>query len=200
MFRRIIDGCGRINAKFMEVSIGQVKGHSYYHSPGVRENCHDVKQKQDDRLRNKAINQIAEDLVLRGIVQVGDILIPAPQHSGNAEYTKDIANIISEKTGAIVADVIKCVPHRSLYEQKDMGEKPTLNLYRDGDLPNGRQYFFVDNVISTGLTFRQANQLCRFQLKPLVYAIDETRSPELGIESNPSLTQEKCSQIKRRRR
>ena len=39
-----------------------------------------------------------------------DILIPAPQHTGNAEYTREIAERIASVTGAKVADILKCIP------------------------------------------------------------------------------------------
>ena len=74
-----------------------ITGNSYYHTAGVRKTCHDVKQNENQMLRNEAIKKIAEDLISRCIVQPGDVLIPAPQHNGNAEYTKDIAKMVSEK-------------------------------------------------------------------------------------------------------
>lgn len=160
-----------------------ITGNSYYHTAGVRKTCHDVKQNENQMLRNEAIKKIAENLISRDIVQPGDVLIPAPQHNGNAEYTKDIANMVSEKTGAVVADVLKCVPHSSLYEQKKEGEKPMLTLYLDGKIPSGKKLYFIDNVISSGLTFRLANELLHFRLQPLVYAVDETKNPDLGKES-----------------
>ena len=156
-----------------------ITGNSYYHTAGVRKTCHDVKQNENQML----IKKIAEDLISRDIVQPGDVLIPAPQHNGNAEYTKDIANMVSEKTGAVVADVLKCVPHSSLYEQKKEGEKPMLTLYLDGKIPSGKKLYFIDNVISSGLTFRLANELLHFRLQPLVYAVDETKNPDLGKKS-----------------
>ena len=153
---------------------------SYYHTVGVRKTCHDVKQNENQMLRNNAIKRIAEDLISRDIVQSGDILIPAPQHNGSAEYTKDIARIISKKTGAVVADILKCIPHPSLYEQKKEGGKTELSLYLDGKIPLGKNLYFIDNVISSGMTFRLANELFYFKLQPLVYAVDETKSPDLG--------------------
>ena len=153
---------------------------SYYHTAGVRKTCHDVKQNKNSMLRNNAIKRIAEDLISRNIVQSGDILIPAPQHNGNAEYTKDIARIISEKTGAVVADILKCIPHPSLYEQKKEGGETELSLYLDGKIPLGKNLYFIDNVISSGITFRLANELFSFRLQPLVYAVDKTKSPDLG--------------------
>ena len=156
---------------------------------------HDVKQNENQMLRNEAIKKIVEDLISRSIVQPGDILIPAPQHNGNAEYTKDIANMVSEKTGAVVADVLKCVPHSSLYDQKKGGEKPRLTLFLDGKIPLGKNLYFIDNVISSGLTFRLANELLHFRLQPLVYAVDETKNPDLGKESIRNLLARKQNHV-----
>lgn len=173
-------------------------GRSYYGEPGVREICHAVKQSEDAELKKPAIRIIADDLISRGIVTENDILIPAPQHTGNAEYTREIAERIASVTGARVADILKCIPHISLYEQKETGAVPELNLYIAGGLPKGKPYFFVDNVISTGTTFRKVNQLFCMKLKPLVYAIDETKHPDLGIERESVLEKLKHTQLQNR--
>ena len=78
-----------------------ITGNSYYHTAGVRKTCHDVKQNENQML----IKKIAEDLISRDIVQPGDVLIPAPQHNGNAEYTKDVANMVSEKNDKSIAAI-----------------------------------------------------------------------------------------------
>ena len=121
---------------------------SYYHTAGVRKICHDVKQNENPILRNNAIKRIAEDLISRDIVQSGDVLIPAPQHNGNAEYTKDIARIISKKTGAVVTDILKCIPHPSLYEQKKRKKNRIIFI------PGWKNSFRQKLVL-----YRQCNQL-----------------------------------------
>ena len=171
-----------------------ITGNSYYQTAGVRKTCHDMKQNENQMLRNEAIKKIAEDLISRGIVQPGDVLIPA-QYNGNAEYTKDIAKMVSEKTGAVVADILKCIPHSSLYDQKKEGEKPKLTLYLDGTIPSGKNLYFIDNVISSGMTFRLANELLHFRLQPLVYAVDETKNPDLGKESIRNLLARKQNHV-----
>lgn len=168
----------------------EIRANSYYRDPGVRQICHEVKQNEDPDLKQKAIRQIAEDLIKRNVVRPGDVLIPAPQHTGNAEYTKEIAEFVSEKTGATVADVLKCTPHFSLYEARKEGRSIDLELYLSGKIPWGRNYFFIDNVISTGQTFTEANRLLHGKLKPLVFAVDETKTEELrkhGLIVKPSV-------------
>jgi hypothetical protein len=103
--------------------------------------------------------------------------------------------MVSEKTGAVVADILKCVLHSSLYEQKKEGEKPRLTLFLDGKIPLGKNLYFIDNVISSGLTFRLANELLHFRLQPLVYAVDETKNPDLGKESIRNLLARKQNHV-----
>lgn len=170
----------------------EIRARSYYGDHGIRQICHEVKQNEDPDLKQKAIRQIAEDLVKRNMVKTGDVLIPAPQHTGNAEYTKEIAELVSGKTGATLADVLKCTPHFSLYEARKEGQSTDMKLYLSGKIPKGRNYFFIDNVISTGQTFAESNRLFHGKLKPLVYAVDETKAEELrkhGLVVRPSVVE-----------
>ncbi len=157
----------------------EVRARHYYEEPGVRQTCHEVKQTSDSELREKAIRIIAKDLIGRNVVRPGDILIPAPQHTGNAEYTKRIADLVAKETGAVTADILRCVPHFSLYEGKREGKPVHLELYLSGTIPAGGRCYFIDNVISTGRTFAEANHLFNGNLRPLVYAVDETRKRDL---------------------
>ncbi len=133
---------------------------------------------------------IAKELISRNVVRPGDVIVPAPQHSGNAEYTKKIAALVSKQTGATVADILHCVPHSPLYFQKKEGpqQKIDLTLYIKGVIPKGRCYFFLDNVISTGTTYSAANSLFNGTLKPLVYAVDTSKIED--IEANGLLVKE----------
>ncbi len=157
-----------------------IEAKSYYNNPGIRKICHDVKQTEIKELRKNAIQIMADELISRKVVEPGDVLIPAPQHTGNAEYTKRIAEIISRENGAVTADILKCVPHSSLYEQKKKGKRPDLRLYLSDAIPKAEHYFFIDNVISTGTTFREADRLFDGKLKPLVFAVDETQENALS--------------------
>lgn len=145
----------------------------YYKTPGIREICHAVKQRKDIHLQKSAIQTIADYMLSLGVVDSNSILVPAPQHTGKAEYTKEICSLLSNKTGAKIADVLKCNPHIPLYEQKQCG-KAELNLISDGEIPFKGNVYFVDNVISTGLTYKKACETLGYQLIPLVYAIDTT--------------------------
>ena len=157
---------------------------SYYGYPGVRRLCHAVKQGVDISARCRAIKVISGYLSREASflsVGAGDILVPAPQHTGRAEYTLDIARAISDRTGAHIADVLACEPRKSLYDMKKyhgIDTVSTAGLYLIKDIPSadeGRRIFFVDNVISTGTTFRNARTLIK-GIKPLVFALDEQRA------------------------
>jgi hypothetical protein len=156
-----------------------IRARHYYEEPGVRQTCHEVKQTSAPELQEQAIRIIAKDLIGRNVVRPGDILIPAPQHTGNAEYTKRIAELVAKETGAVAADILRCVPHFSLYEGKKEGKSVHLELYLSGTIPEGGRCYFIDNVISTGRTFAEANHLFNGNLRPLVYAVDATRKREL---------------------
>ena len=145
---------------------------SYYHDFGVRGICHAVKRNDIT-----AIDVIVDYLTSTEMVDEKSILIPAPQHYGFADYTKRICERIATITQSQVADILKCYPHESLYKQKLSGGKAHAQFYLDGKIPEGR-LFFVDNVISTGFSFHEARKLIGLNLKPFVYAIDETRYEE----------------------
>ena len=145
-----------------------------YSNEHIREVCHGVKDYKED-----AIQEMVDYFVSLNILDSSSVIIPAPQHQGYAIYTKSIADRLGMITGAKVLDVLRCVPHETLYSQKLQGkfEPPqmflTENVEVDGD------YFFLDNVIATGTTFAEANKLFGNKLKPLIYAIDKTKNPNI---------------------
>lgn len=135
----------------------------YYSDYGVREICHGVKERNQDCILEMAAylsKQVTSD----------SILVPVPQHTGRAEYTKEIADLISGWTGACVADVLGCKPHESGYRLKKRGEKYSPRFFLRGEKPVGR-VVLIDNVIATGATIREAERVignCDVQ----VYACD----------------------------
>ena len=142
---------------------------SYYGDIGARELCHAVK----GRKRNIPIRIMTE--FLEQFVDEHSIIIPAPQHYGYADYTLEITQLICKAKGSRVADILKCTPHYSLYQQKLKGNEINLELLLNGAAPSDGKLFFLDNVISTGTTYRIASSLIGRELIPLVYAIDERR-------------------------
>lgn len=117
--------------------------------------------KQHDKF---AISLIASEL--SRFVTANDVLIPAPNHGGRAEYTLNISKQIAKLTGAKVADCLMVAPHKPLYEDKD--QEIYMSLMCQPQKENGRA-LFVDNVYDTGKTFSAAKRLIP-HLCPLTYA------------------------------
>lgn len=136
-----------------------------YKNKHIREVCHGVKE--NDKV---AINEMADYFMNLDLINGKSILVPAPNHQGFAMYTKEISEIIAKNTGATVCDVLKCIPHEMLYQQKKKGviHKPTM--YLTSAIKEGTEIYFVDNVIDTGMTFFTARQLLGHNLKSLIYA------------------------------
>ena len=157
----------------------QIKAMSYYNSKGTRELCHAVKELDRGSDEYKAAIEKMADYISNKIVKSNSTyLIPAPNHSGNAEYTYDLARAVALKTGATLFDCLKCEPHETLYQQKKNGEDPSVKLYLTEEgkawverTKDKKQFvYLVDNNISTGITFNNASYLIP-GLIPAVYAI-----------------------------
>lgn len=121
------------------------------------------------RREEAAINLIA--LELSRYVTANDVLIPAPNHGGRAEYTLNISKQIAKMTGAKVADYLTVIPHKPLYEDKD--QEIYMSLLCQPQKRNGR-LLFVDNVYDTGKTFSAAKRLIP-DLCPLIYSTTKDR-------------------------
>ena len=166
------------------VSFAGFNFNSYYHSTHTRDICHDIKQTESAEARAKAITEMAAYLG----EQIKNLnsplyLVPAPQHTGDAEYTLEIANqMAAANPNCKVLDILKCEPHETLYEQKKNGNRQgELNFYLvDGaEIPENARLFFVDNVISSGNTFNEANKLFNGSLFPLVYSVSDFAKLEI---------------------
>lgn len=162
---------------------------SYYNSKNTRKLCHIIKEADRNSVEFKnAIEQMADYFVNQGIFNEKSVLVPAPQHTGKAEYTWHLAAAISQKTNSPIADILRCKPHKTLYEQKKNGIEPDVDFYLENakgvkDLENlfdettmefwkrnGDKVYLLDNNISTGLTFNKAEKLLP-GLIPAPYAI-----------------------------
>lgn len=163
------------------ISVNGIQYKSYYNSLNTREICHDISS-DESRKKSDAIQIMAEWFINQNIVTDDDILIPSPQHTGRAEYTLAVAELVSEKTGARIADVLRCTPREPLYMQKKAGRQVLeTTLYLDGKIPENHRLFLVDNVISTGATFNKAKSLIP-DIIPLVYAL--TGNANLSFRNN----------------
>lgn len=176
-----------------------LKARSYYNSKGTRENCHNLKELYTEQTYNpeepqntdyiKAKAEIADYFIRQNIFNENSILIPAPQHTGKAEYTKDLCNEICFHTHSKILDCLQCKPHKTLYEQKKNNEKINVemslfdldenleqkNIKDFSELTEkyylqGKNIYFIDNVMSTGYTFNHAAELIP-GIIPAPYAI-----------------------------
>ena len=171
------------------VEFGGFSYNSYYHSTRTRDLCHDIKQTENPEKQANAIKEMAKylsaQIAPRSENQNGEkiCLVPAPQHTGSAEYTLEIANQIAAlNPNCHVLDILKCEPHETLYSQKKNGDrKGKLNFYlaEGAEIPENTPIFFVDNVISSGNTFNEANKTCGGNLFPLVYSVSDFAKMEV---------------------
>ncbi len=137
-----------------------------YYNKKVREICHGVKE--NDYM---AVREMAEFFINLGVITKNSILIPAPQHIGYAKYTKSIAEIIAKETKASIKDVLRCKPHEGMYQIKKSGRVKIPEFYITEEV-KGDNVYFLDNVIATGTTYREAKKLIT-NIQPFVYAIDK---------------------------
>jgi predicted amidophosphoribosyltransferase len=153
-----------------------------YRTEGVSDIAHAVKSDNPDLLKKWiAINRIAKHIIDQNILTSKDYIVPAPQHTGRAEYTLEIAKIISKETGCKIADILGCKPRDTLYNlKKKNGEKSIEDsgLYLLTDKFPKYNIWFLDNVIATGKTFEDVRKLIP-HLKPLIYSI----SPRLKMKT-----------------
>ena len=156
----------------------------YKHDGKVAKICHGVKDHKE-----KYIKKMAK--FLSKTVNEDCFIIPIPQHSGKAEYTLETALKIKEmkkrKFNIEILDVLECDPHISLYDQKkaikEKGKFLTKEQIKNLDIGNlrlkkdfdkntieGKSVFFLDNVMTTGTTFKNCLSLIP-DAKPLIFAI-----------------------------
>lgn len=163
-----------------DIPLGKYKARNY-RAEGASDDAHNVKSDNPDLLKKKiAINRIAKHIIDQNVLTSKDYIVPAPQHTGRAEYTLDIAKIISKETGCKIADVLGCKPRDTLYNlKKKHGAKSIEDsgLYLLTKKFPKYNVWFLDNVTATGTTFNDARKLIP-HLKPLIYSV----SPRLKIK------------------
>lgn len=163
-----------------DIKIGKFSSKNY-RSEGVSNIAHSVKSDNEDLLtKTIGINKIAQHIINQNVLSEKDYIVPAPQHTGRADYTLKIAKIISDKTGCKIADVLGCKPRDTLYNlKKKKGAKNITDsgLYLLTDKFPKYNVWFLDNVTATGTTFNDARKLIP-HIKPLIYSI----SPRLKVK------------------
>lgn len=87
------------------------------------------------------------------------VLVPIPNRTGRAGYTKTLAEKISEATGLPVVDALASNAHTPLYDIKKENLSPEtlpLHFYMIRSIPADRVPILIDNVLDTGHTARAA--------------------------------------------
>lgn len=164
-----------------DIPLGKYKARNY-RAEGASDDAHSVKSDNPDLLKKKiAINRIAKHIIDQNVLTSKDYIVPAPQHTGRAEYTLDIAKIISKETGCKIADILGCKPRDTLYNLKKKNWAKSIEdsgLYLLTKKFPKYNVWFLDNVTATGTTFNDARKLIP-HLKPLIYSV----SPRLKIKT-----------------
>ncbi len=115
--------------------------------------CHDVKS-EEPSVRFEALSTAVD--LMSPLVPENAVLVPAPSHLGRATNMLTLAQLLSQKTGAPVVDILKSNPRESQYFAKKTSGKPLsaeeLGIYRVGSLPEGKLPVVIDNVVHSGNT------------------------------------------------
>ncbi len=113
--------------------------------------AHAVKDENNTEAIQEAVRLMAPR------VPANAVLVPAPGHVGYATDTLALAKALGERCDVPVADVLKSDPRESQYEYKyahdgKAMDADSLGIRMEGDLPEGRLPFVIDNVVHTGNT------------------------------------------------
>lgn len=131
-----------------------------------RDVCKELKKNNLD-----AVEIMARFFFEQNIFDEKSILIPAPQHTGKAIYTLEVAKIISQNTGARIADILRCSPRETLYSQKLHKGILHTDLFLSAPVPDGK-IFFIDNCIASGRTFFDSEKLIG-KMIPIAYGMSK---------------------------
>lgn len=83
------------------------------------------------------------------------VLVPIPNRSGKAGYTKQLANEIGAAMDIPVIDALESNPHRPIFEVKKEGLPPEsleLHFWQKAVIPQTAVPILIDNVLDTGHT------------------------------------------------
>ena len=121
--------------------------------PKIRQLAHGLKDgKQESILQ-------AADMMASNIKEMAAgkqcVLVPVPNHHGRAEYTKTLAEELTQRTGIPTWDIVTVRPHMPLHYAKQNDLKPEgiyLKLNLSKQVPQQYTPIIVDNVLDTGYT------------------------------------------------
>ena len=156
-----------------------------YKEESVRTLCREAQQQDDLLMSARAIDTMADYLASLEILNENSVLIPAPRHTGEADYTLSLCLKLSQRTGAFTWDALKCFPHRPCYQLRKEGLYPHVKVFRknpDEEIPYGH-CFLVDGLMRTGLTYLGATEAFPCPLYPLTYAVDYQNITPLSFQT-----------------
>lgn len=150
----------------------------------IRYLCHLVKEGDIE-----AIDEAS--LMLAKYVPVGSILIPIPSHGGTATYTLKLAQFIAKRSKSKVMDILSSPARERMYNlkmQKADVKNINLNFSAASDdngrianaLANARNVILVDNVVSSGVTYEQAQKEIKQK-----YGVDAWMLSLGAVENSP---------------
>lgn len=150
----------------------------------VRELAHNIKLGNSDAIETAAISMSRK-------IPRGSILIPVPQHTGNAEYTLKLSKRIAELSGCKVMDILKAAPREdTLFSRKKMNggvvKEYSLGFYVVGDdntgekLKSARDIILIDNVVDSGMTYAQAAMTIEkaYGISPWMFSVGVVVNPK----------------------
>lgn len=115
-----------------------------------RTKCHKVKD-------NDISTIIDVSVKMAGLIHDDYVLVPIPNHNGKAEYTRLMAEVISNHTGLQVCDCLTGNKRETLYSAKINGNKIDIRFKKHGRIPK-KKILLIDNVIDTGRTYKTAEK------------------------------------------
>lgn len=138
----------------------------------------------------EALQKVAS--MLQPFVTSKDILIPIPSHTGRATYMLDVADILRQKTGCKIMNILRCEPHESICEMKKKKDFSWPNIFSGCNpkwIPDNA--ILLDNVLDTGSTYFAA-QLALGKLMNIL-VISKTKCNEEKFKKNFKFLLEKLS-------
>lgn len=142
---------------------------SYYGDPQAQRMGHGMKEGNKE-----VLGEVSKEMVTK--LPDNAVLIPMPSSSGHATYTKELAEAIQKLNPTLeVQDILKGTERDKLFELKQKGfeaDKNYFNFSLSGQVPKGKQVYFIDNVLSTGITYAEAKRMIP-EAKILVHGINE---------------------------
>lgn len=146
--------------------------------------CHDVKAGDIEAIDTASI-------ILSKYVPPRSVLIPIPSHTGESTYTLKLAKFIAKRSNAKVLNILSSQPREKMYNLKMNGSDINkinlgFNVSPDNDgqiaqiLSNARNIILIDNVVSSGVTYEQAQKVIKEK-----YGVDAWMLSLGAIEKSP---------------